>query len=143
MRENPLRNGESMNKIKVSSIVMCSLILTGCVTAPKPSDRYFQIKHFVSGVVSYQVALPSSEACNVMLRSIDYNLKTKGMKAHYVCSSTSASATLPFRATVRNKVYSFTFDVEAINLRWCNLAFEGWNDEVKENLEVVSPCAER
>jgi hypothetical protein len=131
-----------MKTIKPVLIVVCSLIFTGCVTTPKQNDRYLQIKHPISGVVGYQIALPSSDACSGMLGMVDSNEKSKGMKPFFVCSSTSASATLPARATVRNKVYSFIFDVEAINLKECNSVLEGMMaSEGKDNLEVVSLCA--
>jgi len=122
-------------------IVICSVIFVECVPAPTQYNRYLQFKHPISGTVAFQIAFPNPDGCKGMLAMVNFDEKSNSMKSFFVCTSNSASATLPIRATIRNKVYSFILDLEAINSQECNSFLKGMmNGEAKDNLEVISPC---
>jgi hypothetical protein len=106
------------------------------------NGRYLQAKHPVSGVPALQIALPNQEGCASMLAVMRQQDPNNYLISLWSCSANSASASLPTRATVRNKTYAFLLDVEAISMQECKESVDGMmNSKGKDNLEVVSACA--
>ncbi len=134
----------------VLTIASLSATIFGCATpdgrsTPASSARkYLQFRHPVTGVPAFQVALPNSDGCVGMLATMRTKQGANDLLAYWSCVDTSASSSLPARATVRNKTYAFVFDIEAISLQECSSFVEAMlNSEGKDNLELVRTCAQR
>ena len=139
-----------MNFATTAAILAISAATVSCAghgggaSLPALSGRYLQVKHPVSSVVAFQMAFPSPESCVGMLAALRYKSESKEMLPFFACVGTTASSTLPARATLRNKTYAFVVDVETVSVNECKSFVEGMlKSDGKENLEVVAPCAPR
>lgn len=123
--------------------VSCTSYVGGALL-PTSTGRYMQFKHPASSVVAFQMSFPTPEGCAGMMATLRYKPESKEMLPFVACVSTSASSSLPARATVRNKTYVFLADVEALSVGACKEFVDGMmNSDGKENLELVAPCAPR
>jgi len=108
-----------------------------------PTGRYMQFKDPASGVVASQITWPTNAFCAGSLSQILSNPPSRNTKPFVSCVSSSASASLNARSTIRNKLYSYIVDVEAINVDECFDFVQNMfrTVEAVRNLEVVAECA--
>ena len=101
-----------------------------------------QFKHPESGTVAMQMTLPTPDGCSGLLALYRSNKEIKEFAKFISCNSTSVSSSLPARATVRNKLYAFLVEVEALTAGECNSATQSMMEgDGGENLEIVAACA--
>jgi len=99
----------------------------------------------VNEVVASQLTFPNEKGCQFMIVSAkkENNAESIFLLKLMSCSNTSASQNLPYRATIRNKVYGFLIDVEVITLKECEAFIGSFMESSKEDLEIVSACKEK
>ena len=137
---------------------LCALFVSACASIPNTSltqatnstGKYFQIRHPVNEVVGIQLTFLNEKACQDMKAIAAYERKkenseeSKNLEKSFSrlvsCSNASASQSLPYRATIRNKVYGFLLDIETISLQECITFLDQMITEGKEALEIVSAC---
>ena len=87
--------------------------LSGCAGLT-PQGRYMQV--VVADVVGLQFTLPSQAVCATAVSQ-------SGPAAPMMrCSPVSASQNLPARATLRDKAFGYTYDIEATTQDMCERA---------------------
>jgi alpha-L-fucosidase len=110
------------------------------ITVKNSEKKYYQLNHGFNNSTIVQIITPNEKACNFMKANT-----LEDMKPFCVCTEVSASNTLPYRATIRNKTHGFVVDLEAKNLLECTAIVDGVlnTKEGKASLELVSECKKK
>ena len=112
-------------------------LLTGCAQMPTNGGRYFQITNPSSGAVGLQLALTSPAECARTVQQAFRLFPSPTVRDIAICASASASAKLPYRATLRDKRADYLYDLEANSLQLCGNAAQS---SVSAGADLVSGC---
>lgn len=136
-----LHIGESyMSSICRILLIFGITSLTSCATPPTSSGRYFQFKHPISGLTVMQYTLPTAEGCNVMLQSI--YASDKNLASFARCIDSSASQDMRGRATLYDKTFRYSFDLETITLGVCEQAVKDFlKSAPPDSVSINAPCS--
>lgn len=122
------------------STVLLTLFITACSSVTpyisSTTGRYMHIRNPFNDNVTYQITFPTSDGCKYMLAGMGDKMDKDVLK-YVSCTSSSVSQSLPYRATVRNKVVDFIFDAETKTLEECNANVASLE---KGGGEIISQC---
>ena len=132
--------GSYMSSIYRIVLIFGLTSLISCATPPASSGRYFQFKHPVSGLTVMQYTLPTAEGCGVMLSSI--SASNKDFASFARCTDSSASQEMRSRATLYDKTFRYSFDLETITLSVCEQAVKDFLKSASpDSVSINAPCS--
>ncbi|MDP1989978.1 MAG: hypothetical protein Q8K00_03065 [Syntrophales bacterium] len=144
-----------MKKFLVLYTSLCALFVSACASIPNTSSstvKYLQFRHPVNDVVYMQIILPNEKACQntkgTMVFGIGNKYGEESIKSflnNSSCSDAATSQSLPYQATLRDKVFDYLLDIEFSGPRVCTQILDEMKqqDGSKESFEILSSCAKK
>ena len=130
-----------MKAFSGGSLIATLGLLAACASVVGPSGRFLQVRHPVSDAVVAQITYPTKEGCSAVLKAMAFgNNQARQAQSLMSCRDSPESVEMRAIATMRDKLGSFTFDIETKTEAICKAFIVELYDSNKETYDIVSTC---